>query len=481
MNRYLVASVLGVAITACARAQTPGTTLPNTPAGVMVQAWLQAVNSGDTVLVREYARRYEAETPADTAQVSEVTAQILGFRQRTRGVTLAAIVEQRPELIVATLRTGDGRRLRLRYEVERGSDGAYRAALVGLRPEDEEAAASLPAGLGDAEIARLLDERLTRRAADGRFSGALLVAHDGRPVFSRAYGIADRRSNAPNTLDTKFTLASMGKMFTATAIAQLVEQGRVALDSPIAAYLPDYPNPTFARQATVRHLLSHRSGLGSYWNRLYDERRATLTTVASHFPLFVNDSIPFAPGTRFRYSNAGFQVLGRIIERVSGQSYYDYVRDHIFVPAGMVNTGYYAPNGEVEGGAVGHTRDGPDGAWRDNLGSREIKGGAAGGGYSTAGDLLRLAQALIGGRLIQPETLKLLTTPTSAADEYGLGFVTTTHHGHPSFGHSGGAPGMGTNLLIVPDLGYVAVILTNGDPPLMQPVGELVTEMVTNR
>ncbi len=330
-------------------------------------------------------------------------------------------------------------------------------------------------------MARLLGEHVTGGAADGRFSGDMLVAHDGRTVFSRAAGLADRRSNAPNTLDTKFTLASMGKMFTATTIAQLVEQGKVALDAPIATYLPGYPNPTFAHQATVRHLLSHRSGLGSYWNRLYDESRTTLTTVASHLPLFVNDSIAFVPGARFRYSNAGFQVLGLIVERVSGQGYFDYVHDHIFVPAGMRNTGYYGPNGEVAGGAVGYTSDGPNGAVHDNLGGREIKGGAAGGSYSTVGDLLRFAQALVGGRLIRTETLRLFTTPASFADNYGLGFVTETHHGHPSFGHSGGAPGMGTNLLVVPDVGYVAVILTNGDPPLMQPVDELVTEMVTNR
>jgi CubicO group peptidase (beta-lactamase class C family) len=255
----------------------------------------------------------------------------------------------------------------------------------------------------------------------------------------------------------------------------------VVLDSPIARYLPDYPNADFARRATVRHLLSHTSGLGSYWNRLYDERRTTLTTIASHLPLFVNDPLPFAPGTRFRYSNAGFQVLGLIVERVSGQSYYDFVRDHLFAPAGMTNTGYYGTDGEVAGGAVGYTRDGPAGALSDNLGSRELKGGAAGGGYSTVEDLRRFAEALTSGRLIRAETLQLFTTPSDNRNGHGLGFVTQTHHGHRSFGHSGGAPGMGTNLVIVPDLGYIAVILTNYDPPLMRQVDEMVREMVTSR
>jgi len=481
MKRQLFAILLMV-LAPSARAQsTSGVPLPESPAGRLVQAWLRAVNSGDSALVSDYARRYEAENPADTTQVRDVVDQILGFRERTNGVTLVAILEQQPEQIVAVLEARDGQRIRLRYAVERTSDGSYRVAMVGLRPEAGAIMDSVPGGLDDGARARLLDDRLSRRAADSLLSGAILVAHDGRPVFGRAYGIADRRSNRPNTLDTRFTLASMGKMLTATAIAQLVEQGRVALDSPIVRYLPDYPNQRFARTATVRHLLSHRSGLGSYWNRLYEQRRATLTTVASHLPLFAADSIPFAAGARFRYSNAGFQVLGLIIERVSGQSFYDYVREHVFAPAGMTSTGYYGPSGEVAGGAVGYSRSGPNAPWRDNLGSREIKGGPAGGGYSTVGDLLRFAQALTDGRLMRPETLELFTTPASAANSYGLGFVTRIHHGHAGFGHSGGAPGMGTNLLVVPDLKYVVVILTNGDPPLMQSVDDLVTEVVTKQ
>jgi D-alanyl-D-alanine carboxypeptidase len=481
MKRQLVAILLMVLAPAARAQSTSGVTLPDSPAGRLVQAWLQAVNSGDTALVRDYAIRYEAENPADSAQVRDVVEQILGLRERTRGVRLVAILEQQPELIVASLQAADGHRIRLRYVVEQVSDGSYRAAMVGLRPDTGEPTESVPGRLDDGAIARLLDDRLGKRAADSLLSGAVLVAHDGRTVFGRAYGIADRRRNTPNTIETKFTLASMGKMFTAIAIGQLVEQGRVALDSPIARYLPDYPNQGFARTATVRHLLSHRSGLGSYWNRLYEERRTPHTTVASHLPLFTGDSLPFPPGARFRYSNAGFQVLGRIVERVSGQSYYDYVRDHIFTPAGMASTGYYDANGEVAGGAVGYSRTAPGAPWRDNLGSREIKGGPAGGGYSTAGDLLAFAQALTSGRLIRAETLRQFTTPAGSGVSYGLGFGTSNHHGHPGYGHNGGAPGMGNNVLIVPDLGYVIVILTNGDPPLMQSVDDLVTEVVTQR
>jgi CubicO group peptidase (beta-lactamase class C family) len=132
-------------------------------------------------------------------------------------------------------------------------------------------------------------------------------------------------------------------------------------------------------------------------------------------------------------------VLGLIVERVSGQSYYDFVRDHIFPPTGMTNTGYYGTNGEVPGGAVGYTRDRPAGALSDNLGSRELKGGAAGGGYSTVEDLRRFAEALTAGRLIRPETLR--SSPRRATVAARSGFVTETHHG--TSWSPGGAPGWG--------------------------------------
>ena len=485
MNRNVTTCFALIVLATASRAQTAPQepVIPDTPAGRLVREWLRAARSGDTTLVLDYVRRYEAQNPADTAEVRDIAGQILGFKERSGGFTVKQILHDQPEELILLLQTANGRGLRLRYGVEQASDGSgYRAAAVGLRPDEpEEPSESVPPRLSDEAMARLLGERLDARAAGDRFSGALLVAHDGRLVFRAAYGIADRRTSARNTVDTKFTLASMGKMFTAVAIAQLVEQGKVVLDSPIVRYLPDYPNADFARRATVRHLLSHTSGLGSFWNRLYEERRTTLTTIASHLPLFVNDPLPFAPGARFRYSNAGFQVLGLIVERVSGQSYYDFVHDHIFAPTGMTNTGYYGADGEVAGGAVGYTRDGPTGALSDNVKSRELRGGAAGGGYSTVEDLRRFAEALTAGRLIRPETLRQFTTPSDERNGYGLGFVTETYHGHRGFGHSGGAPGMGTNLMIVPDLGYVAVVLTNYDPPLMRQVNEMVRELVTNR
>jgi CubicO group peptidase (beta-lactamase class C family) len=481
MTRYAFLLLLCVGATTSA-AQVP-VALPDSPAGRLYREWLRVANSGDRDAIRAYVTRYEAQDPADTADVRETVETILRIHRTEGELRVTNVFAAEPEALTLGLAGANGRRLRMRYEVGRQGDG-WRVLNIGIRPDEPpDPRDSVPPGLDRAGEARWLGERLTAKAAAGAFSGAVLVAPGGTVSFRGAYGIADRRTGAQNTPDTRFTLASMGKMFTAVAIAQLYEQGKVHLDSSLARYVPDYPNREFARQATVRMLLSHTSGLGSYWNPLFEQRRATLTTVESHLPLFAGDAIPFTPGSRFRYSNAGYQVLGLVIERVTGQSYHDFVRDHIFAPAGMTATGYYGADGETSGGAVGYSRQGPNGEWRDNLTAREVRGGPAGGGYSTVEDLLRFAQALLGGKIIQRKTLHLWTRVHSdrrgERDGYGFGFVVEYIAGRKWFGHSGGAPGMATNIWIDPAGGSVGVVLANLDPPAVGPVMTMVKELVT--
>jgi CubicO group peptidase (beta-lactamase class C family) len=477
-----VSLCLLVLLAPVASAQVP-VAIPDSPAGRLYREWLRVTNAGDRDAIRDYVTRYEARDPADTAEVRETVEQILRIHRSEGELRVTSVFAAEPEALTLGLAGANGGRLRMRYEVGRQGDG-WRVLNIGIRPDvPPDPRDSVPPGLDRAGEARWLGERLTAKAATDRFSGAVLVAPAGDISFRGAYGIADRRTGAQNAPDTRFTLASMGKMFTALAIAQLYEQGKVHLDSPLVRYVPDYPNRTFARQATVRMLLSHTSGLGSYWNPLFEQRRATLTTVESHLPLFAGDAIPFTPGSRFRYSNAGYQVLGLIIERVTGQRYHDYVREHIFAPAGMTATGYYGPDGEVAGGAVGYSRQGPNGEWRDNLASREVRGGPAGGGYSTVEDLLRFAQALLGGKIIQRKTLDLWTTVHSdrrgERDGYGFGFGVEYIAGRKWFGHSGGAPGMATNIWITAADGTVGVVLANLDPPAVGPVMTMVKELVT--
>lgn len=170
-------------------------------------------------------------------------------------------------------------------------------------------------------------------------------------------------------------------------------------------------------------------------------------------------------------------LLGAIIEKVSGQDYYSYVQDHIYKPAGMTDTGFYEPGKDIPNLAIGYTKMGPNNEQlaelRDNNGLREIKGGPAGGGYSTAPDLVKFHQALRSYKLLNEEYTKLITTGKVDAGgligRYGYGFSDKVFGGKHIVGHNGGSPGIAANFEMYPELGYTAVLLMNSDPPSMMP------------
>src|SRR6476661_859782 len=228
-------------------------------------------------------------------------------------------------------------------------------------------------------------------ANENKLSGVLLIAKNGVTIASKAAGTANKTTNALIDLNTKFNLGSMNKMFTAVAVAQLAQAGKLSFTDTVGKHLPDYPNKEVAEKVTIHHLLTHTSGMGMYWNEKFREQREKLLTVAAHLPLFATDSLLFPPGEKFQYSNAGYMLLGATIEKVSGQDYYSYVQEHIYKPAGMTNTGFYEPGREIPNLAIGYTKHGPNDERldeaRDNNNTREVKGGPAGGGYSTAPDL----------------------------------------------------------------------------------------------
>jgi D-alanyl-D-alanine carboxypeptidase len=338
----------------------------------------------------------------------------------------------------------------------------------------------------EASVAKELQSYFDSLAAENKFSGVLLVAKDGVTVASKAAGIANKATNAPIDLNTKFNLGSMNKMFTSVAIAQLAEAGKLSFTDTISKHLPDYPNKEVADKVTIHQLLTHTSGLGMYWNEKFMAQRETLLTVAAHLPLFASDPLLFPPGEKFQYSNSGFMVLGAIIEKVSGQDYYSYVQEHIYKPADMSNTGFYEPGKETPNLAAGYSRMSPDGKAleeaKDNTNTREVKGGPAGGGYSTAPDLVKFHQALLSYKLLDKAHTDLITTgkvdmPGGRA-RYGYGFGDMNAGGKHSIGHNGGAPGIAANFEMFPDSGYTAVALMNSDPPTMMPIAKTIRERI---
>lgn len=315
-------------------------------------------------------------------------------------------------------------------------------------------------------IASQLDDHISRAIRDADFSGAVMLTRNGRTVFTRATGLASRDYATANSVDTRFNLASINKMFTATAILRLVEQRRMRLDAPIATYLPAYPDADIAGRVTIEQLLSHSSGLGNYWEAIADRAPSNYLNHADFIPLFKGKPLEFEPGSRFAYSNVGYVVLGLIIEAVTGTDYFTHVRQTIFGPLGMMATESWPLDLVVPNRATGFTRDeSTPGAWRNNMFINAFRGNAAGGGNSTVGDLTRFAQAFAADKLFTPATRKGATRGRFpyAKGRYGLGFSEEVINGHRVVGHTGGHIGIANEVMVFEDLGWTLAVLTNGD------------------
>jgi CubicO group peptidase (beta-lactamase class C family) len=342
-------------------------------------------------------------------------------------------------------------------------------------------------GADEAAKWKELESLIDKAVAADTFSGVVLVARNGAPVFKKAYGMANQEKRTPNRTDTKFNLGSMNKMFTSIAIAQLAAARKLTFDDTIAKHLPDYPNREVAAKVTIHQLLTHTSGLGNYMNPAWVENRANIKTVADLLPYFAAQPLKFAPGTSWQYSNAGFVVLGLIVEKLSGQSYYDYVRSHIFKPAGMTDTDSYENGRETANMAIGYTRMGadgrgsPDNPLRPNTSRLPFKGSPAGGGYSTLDDMLKFDRALRTHKLLDAKFTDLITTGKVDAPfgKYAYGFGDSRVNGKRYVGHNGGGPGTAAQFESYTDTGYTLVVLANYDPPAVMPLVREIEKIVT--
>jgi CubicO group peptidase (beta-lactamase class C family) len=325
----------------------------------------------------------------------------------------------------------------------------------------------------DAQIIQDLKERLEELARKDQFSGTVLLAKNNQILFEQAYGFADHAFEARNRVDTKINLGSMNKMFTAVAILQLMQQGKLSAEDPLIKLLPDYPGKDVAAKVTVQQLLTHTSGIADFFGKEFiDSNPGKYRTLAAYLPLFAEKPLLFEPGSRYRYNNAEYIVLGLIIERLSGESYYDYVREHIFKPAGMINTDSYNVDDDVPNLALGYTRANPGSPpdpaapRRTNLFMHLSRGVSAGGGYSTVEDLLRFSAAVQGNKLLDAEHTNILMTgkvPTRPGAKYGYGMEEEFLNGVRIVGHNGGGPGISSQLDMYPDLGYTVAVMSNYD------------------
>jgi D-alanyl-D-alanine carboxypeptidase len=446
--------------------------IPKTPPGEQFSAWLAAFNSGDRAELEKFRSHF------DKPEEHKVEG-MLGFRQQTGGFDLRKIEDSSSTVLTGLVQErGSDQFARFKIEVEAAAPHHVTHLELNAAGRPPEFAL---ARLSQADLVAALRANLDKDSAADKFSGAVLLAKDGKPIFTGAYGMADREKKIPNTLQTKFRIGSMNKMFTAVSILQLVQAGKISLSDPVGKYLADYPNKDVAAKVTIYQLLTHTGGTGDFFGPQFDAHRLELKTLQDYLKLYGERAPEFEPGSRWEYSNYGFLMLGVIVERVSGKSYYDYVSENIYALAGMKSTGSLPEDQNVPDRSIGYTQFGGKGLER-NADTLPYRGTSAGGGYCTVEDFLRFANALTTHKLLNAQNTDLLTTgkvDTPRGDKYAFGFMdngTGTALRH--FGHGGGAPGMNGDLQIFPQSGYVIVVLSNLDPPAASRVSDFIVNRV---
>jgi CubicO group peptidase (beta-lactamase class C family) len=427
-----------------------------------LSAWLAAFNSGDRARIRGFL-----ETSYPSANVD---AQ-LNFRDRTGGFEVRALEQATATTLIGLVQERESDTF-ARFTLVIEAESPHKITRFNLAVIQRPAEFALPR-MSETEVVAALRAKLEKDVAADKFSGTALVAKIGggvtpKVLFNAAYGLADREKKTPNTLDTRFRIGSMNKMFTAVSILQLVQAGKIRLEDPVGKYITDYPNQDIASKVTIHQLLTHTGGTGDIFGPDFAAHRLELRTHNDYVNLYGKRAPGFEPGSRWAYSNYGMVLLGVVIERVSGQSYYDYVAEHVYRPAGMTRTGSEPESVSVRDRSTGYMRGPGGGPWTPNTETLPFRGTSAGGGYSTVPDLMKFAMALMSNTLLNAQYTEMLITgkvDAGGGRRYAYGFEDGRANGDGAVGHGGGAPGMNGELRIYPKSGYVVAVLANLDPP----------------
>ncbi len=318
---------------------------------------------------------------------------------------------------------------------------------------------------GDTNIENKIDSFLTNLTGE-EFSGTILVAKNGEILQKRAYGLASKELDVKNKIDTKFNIASITKTFTAVAILQLYEEGKIDLTTPIGKYLKEYPNEKVRNSVTISQLLTHTAGLSNFYvTSFLDKCKFEFKEVEDFVPLFVNDSLLSEPGTEYNYDAAGYVLLGLIIEEITGTNYYDYLQENIFRKAKMTNTAAYEIDAIIENKANGYTfAEGDSGTLKNNI-FYLSKASPGGFHYSTVEDLFNFNKALFSYKLISKKTVDLMIKPRVKGynTHLGYGIDVDNRYKETILGHSGGWYGISGEIIYLPASHYTITILSNVD------------------
>lgn len=342
---------------------------------------------------------------------------------------------------------------------------------------------ALPNGSIDQKETRdWLNGYIEKLQRDNDLSGSILIAKGDGVLFEKHFGYADLERQQQITAETLFGMASGSKMFTAAAIMQLEEQGKLKLTDKLTDFFPDFPRREWAERVTVQELLSHTSGIAEYWTSENEPAMLNFYDWHQFLPLIYKEGFRAEPGTDYQYSNSNFMLLGGIIEKAGGQDYYSYIATNVLQKAGMTQSGYfehYAPNhffarpfARKEGGG-----------WQIAKHFKNGKGSPAGGCYSNAADMLRFCKALKNNRLVSASTLKNMTMDKTAglkdAQPYGLGFILEQHAQEATYGHGGTAGGVNFEFRYFPGQDILLVVFCNQNNGAYDDLRRNATKMIS--
>ncbi len=433
--------------------------LPDNDQGKIITAYIDAFNSGSDEKMKDFFLNHMSEESLKKMPVENRIQRTNMIRKDLKSLQITKLIKAAETGIVVLVKAGTNEPLTFTF------DFTQKAAvkLLGMRIEagTGETDESTGTPLKKDELLAEIDKTLIDLSQKDLFSGSVMIAVDSSVWFRKAYGYADKRFSAANLADTKYNLGSINKFFTRIAITQLAEKNKLSFEDPVIKHLPDYPDKAIAEKVKIQHLLDMSSGLGDFFGEEYERTpKNNIRTLKDYLPFFAGKPLAFEPGTGQQYSNAGYIVLGLIIEKISGQDYYTYMRENLFKPAGMLNTDSYFMDAVTPNLATGYSHSQNDGqAWVSNIYTAPGRGSSAGGGYSTVDDMFKLIQALRYAKLLSPRYSSLILNRTLPDKDP----VLPIREG--GFGIAGGAPGINSFADFEASSGQIIIVLGNYDPP----------------
>ncbi|MDX1702525.1 MAG: serine hydrolase domain-containing protein, partial [Melioribacteraceae bacterium] len=333
-------------------------------------------------------------------------------------------------------------------------------------------------------IVNRLDFLMDLLEKDEEFSGVVAIEKDDKRMYQRVVGHANKSYNISNKIDTKFNIASVGKIFTGVAITQLVERGLLSFDDTLGKFIgPEWLNPEVSNKILIKHLLTHTSGLGDYFKDAYSQNKEPVFRRHSDYKsLISDDSLNFEPGSNFSYSNTGMLLLGVVIENITKVDYFEFLKQNIFEPAGMLNSYGYFKDRPVSNRATGYTKiyEGNNVNWDNNQFTRIMRGTASGGVYSTAEDLLKFARAIKMNKLLSEKYVDLLYEgrPELKASFHSYAFFLESGNNGKVLSHKGDGRGMNCQFKLYLDSGYTIVVLSNYSAPSANIVANAIEQLM---